>query len=137
MNERVRCLVDLPRQNTSSNRSGRERSFYLNYHTRDPTHTYSNTRNIIRDRNSSLITTHAERAWPDRQGFRIRGRTASITSWQSSSGYPKQVQGIANPAAERLHETGWSCRALRARTRRPTLFGPYVSMGLCGYKPAK
>jgi hypothetical protein len=34
---------------------------------------------------------------------------------------------------------GWSCRALRTRTRRPpTMFGPYMSMpGLGGYKPAK
>ena len=51
-------------------------------------------------------------------------------------GLPKRV---ANLAAERIHATGWSCRALdtRTRTRRPAMFGPYVSMpGLGGYKPA-
>ena len=76
---------------------------------------------------------HAERAWPDEQGFRIRGRTLFITSNSGASvrfarypcqlspvavvlGLPKQAQGTAKPSGRSSLRNPstvarWSCRA--------------------------
>ncbi|KAG8216839.1 hypothetical protein J3R82DRAFT_7099 [Butyriboletus roseoflavus] len=52
-------------------------------------------------------------------------------------GLPKQAQGIAKLACGTIHSGTVDLPCLRARTRRPTMFGPYVSMLLGGYKLAK